>query len=112
MTDGRRKSDAHHDRRLLEAAQAGDEGAFGWLAERHRGGLEHYCLLMLGCPHQAHAVVYEALLRGWQERRAVAPSSSVRIWLYRLATEVCLENLEATDESAPRPSFDSLHDDD
>jgi RNA polymerase sigma-70 factor (ECF subfamily) len=99
-------------RSLLAAAQAGDEHAFGSLAGCHRGGLELYCLLMLGCPDRAHAVVHEALLRAWRGLDEVAPSASVRIWLYGLATDVCLENLDRTDESAPRPPFDQVNDDD
>ncbi|MFZ1995346.1 MAG: hypothetical protein WAU75_14625 [Solirubrobacteraceae bacterium] len=103
---------AEQERRLLAAAQAGDERAFGSLAGRHRPGLELYCLLMLGCPHKAHAVVHEALWRGWCGLEDVAPSASTRIWLYRLATEVCLENLEGTDEFQRPPPFDCMNDDD
>ena len=81
---------------LVAAAQAGDEKAFGRLASRHRPGLEQFCQLMLGCPYRAHEAVCETLLRGWRSVDRVAPSASARIWLYRLATDVCLEDLEAT----------------
>jgi len=95
---------------LLAAARAGDETAFGRLASCHRPGLERFCQLMLGCPHQAHEAVCETLLRGWRELRRGAPSPSARIWLYRLATDVCLEDLARTDESrGPRP-FDGVRD--
>ena len=93
------------ERLLLAAARAGDEQAFGLLASRHRPGLECFCLLMLGCPHRAHDAVSEALLRGWRDVDRVAPSSSARIWLYRLATDVCLEQIDGTDEF---PSRDRL----
>jgi RNA polymerase sigma-70 factor (ECF subfamily) len=83
---------------LLGAARAGDEKAFGRLASRHEPGLELYCLLMLGCPYRAHHAVCETLLRGWQNVDRVDPSTSARIWLYRLATNVCLEDLDNTDE--------------
>ena len=93
---------------LLAAARVGDEKAFGRLASRHRPGLERFCLLMLGCPDRAHEAVCETLLRGWRTMDGVGPSASVRIWLYRLATHVCLEDLDATDESrGPRP-FDGM----
>jgi NAD(P)-dependent dehydrogenase (short-subunit alcohol dehydrogenase family) len=78
--------------RLLSEARAGDEKACGHLASRHRPGLELYCQLMLGCPHRAHEAVCETLLRGWRDLDRVAPSASARIWLYRLATDVCLED--------------------
>jgi RNA polymerase sigma-70 factor (ECF subfamily) len=82
------------ERGLLAAARAGDERAFGCLIARHRAGLEFYCQLMLGRRDDAHQAVYETLLRGWREVCHAAPSASARIWLYRLATEVCLEDIE------------------
>ena len=103
--------DPGSERGLLAAAQAGDERAFGSLTGRHRDGVELYCRLMLGCPLRAHAALDEAMLRGWRERGEIGASPSVRIWLYRLATEVCLENLGETDESESRPPFEPVNDD-
>jgi RNA polymerase sigma-70 factor (ECF subfamily) len=98
------------ERILLVAARAGDELAFGRLASRYRPGLGLFCRLMLGCPRAADDAVSETLLRGWSELRRGLPSACARIWLYRLATDVCLEDLEATDESGgPRP-FDGVRD--
>ena len=93
------------ERRLLLAARAGDEQAFGRLAVRHRPGLERFCRLMLGCPHEAHQAVGETLLRCWSDLRQGAPPATARIWLYRLATDICLEELdsrETRDELRPR----------
>lgn len=87
----------HRDSWLLLAARLGDERAFGQLIEHHRRALELYCELMLGCPDRAHEAVQEALLRGWRELDRVAPYASARIWLYRLATDVCLEDPDPTD---------------
>jgi RNA polymerase sigma-70 factor, ECF subfamily len=95
---------------LIAAARAGDEGAFGRLASSHRSGLELFCLLMLGCRDRAHEAVCETLLRGWLSVDRVAPSTSARIWLYRLATDVCLEDLDATDESGGQRPFDGVRD--
>ena len=75
----------------------GDERAFGQLIERHRRGLELYCELMLGCPDRANEAVHETLLRGWRGLDRVDPRAPARIWLYRLATGVCLEDPERTD---------------
>lgn len=96
--------------RLLTAARGGDEQAFGLLASRHRPGLECYCLLMLGCTHRAHDAVSETLLRGWRDVGRVEPSTSARIWLYRLATDVCLEDIDGTDESPRSDPFDAVRD--
>jgi deazaflavin-dependent oxidoreductase (nitroreductase family) len=98
--------DTATERILLAEARAGDQKAFGRLASRHRPGLELYCQLMLGCPHHAHEAVCESLLRGWRDLDRVASSASARIWLYTLATDVCLEDLNATDDSQRRQSFD------
>ena len=95
---------------LLAAARAGDELAFGRLVSRHRPGLELLCRLMLGCPHAAHDAVCETLLRGWRDLRRVAPSGSPRIWLYRLATDVCLEHLDGADEYGGWGPFDGVRD--
>ncbi len=97
MTSDRRRGWIEGDRGLLAAARLGDERAFGELVEHHRRGLERYCELMLGCPDRAHEAVQEALLRGWRELDRVDPSASARIWLYRLATGVCLGDDERTD---------------
>jgi RNA polymerase sigma-70 factor, ECF subfamily len=93
---------------LLAAARAGDERAFGRLASRYSPGLELFCQLMLGCPHAAHDAVCETLLRGWCDLGRGTPSASPRIWLYRLATDVCLEDLEASDESRGPGPFDGV----
>ena len=100
--------DIPDERSLIAAARAGDERAFGRLASRHRLGLNLFCLLMLGCPDRAHEAVCETLLRGWLSVHRVVPSTSARIWLYGLATDVCLEDLDGTDESGGRPPFDGV----
>jgi RNA polymerase sigma-70 factor (ECF subfamily) len=84
--------DTADDRRLLAAAREGDEQAYGRLASRHRPGLEQFCQWMLGCPHRADEAVCETLLRGWCDLQRTAPPASARIWLYRLAIDVCLED--------------------
>jgi len=97
MTTNRDPGRIDEDRGLLAAARRGDEHAFGRLIEHHRGGLELYCELMLGCPARAHQAVHETLLRGWRELDRVDPHAPARIWLYRLATGVCLEDPDRTD---------------
>src|ERR1700740_2104709 len=84
--------------RLMAAARAGDEKAFGRFASRYRPGLGVFCQLMLGCSQPAHDAVGETLLRGWRELDRVPPSASARLFLYRLATDVCLEDLGESDE--------------
>jgi RNA polymerase sigma-70 factor (ECF subfamily) len=99
MTIDAGSANCEDERSLLAAARAGDEEAFGRLASLHLPGLELFCRLMLGCPDEAHEAVTETLLRGWRELHRSAPSAPVRIWLYGLAIDVCLEDLDLTDES-------------
>jgi RNA polymerase sigma-70 factor (ECF subfamily) len=61
---------------------------------------------MLGCPQLAQEAVCETLLRGWRDLDRGPPSVSARIWLYRLATDVCLEDLGGAGEPPRRRSSD------
>ena len=84
------------ERVLLDAACGGDERAFGVLLERYRPGLEEFCCLMIGDPQCAEHATREAILTAWRERRQAHASSSVRMWLYRIAVRVCLEVLSCS----------------
>jgi len=76
---------------LLHAARAGDERALGLLLDRHRRGLELYCYLALGDRAKARTALAETALAAWEERGDGEPSTSARMWLYRLAVQVCSE---------------------
>ena len=80
--------------RLIAAAQAGDERAFRELVEPHRRALEVHCYRMLGSLHDAEDVVQETLLRAWRSLERFERRSSIETWLYRIATNACLDELE------------------
>ncbi|HEY2436095.1 MAG TPA: sigma-70 family RNA polymerase sigma factor [Solirubrobacteraceae bacterium] len=80
--------------RLLKAARKGDERAFAELVEAHRGPLYAHCYQMLGSVHDADDAVQEALLKAWRALARFEARSSLRTWLYTIATNVCLRMIE------------------
>ncbi len=78
---------------LVLAAQAGDQMAFETLTEPYRRELSVHCYRMVGSFHDAEDLVQEALLRAWEKRLTLASPASYRAWLYRIATNLCLNRL-------------------
>src|SRR3982751_816362 len=70
-----------------------DEPAFSGLAERHRRELHVHCYRMLGSFEDAEDTVQETFLRAWRRRETFAGRSTFRAWLYRIATNACLDRL-------------------
>jgi RNA polymerase sigma-70 factor, ECF subfamily len=82
------------DAATLRAAQAGDEAAFGQLVDRYRRELHAHCYRMLGSVADAEDALQDALLRAWRALPRFEGRSSLRSWLYRIATNACLRALE------------------
>jgi RNA polymerase sigma-70 factor (TIGR02960 family) len=77
----------------LARARAGDEEAFRELTEPHRRELQLHCYRILGSVQDAEDMVQETLLAAWRSLEAFEGRSSVRTWLYRIATNRCLNAL-------------------
>jgi RNA polymerase sigma-70 factor (ECF subfamily) len=78
---------------LLAAAQAGDERAFRLLVEPYRHALEVHCYRMLGSIQDAEDLAQETLLRAWRALDRFEPHVQFQTWLYRIATNACLDEL-------------------
>jgi RNA polymerase sigma-70 factor (ECF subfamily) len=79
---------------LLAAARAGDEAAFGKLVGPYRSELSAHCYRMLGSIHDAEDALQDALLRAWRGLNRFEGRSSLRSWLYTIATNACLRAIE------------------
>jgi RNA polymerase sigma-70 factor, ECF subfamily len=79
----------------LARARAGDEAAFRELTEPHWRELQLHCYHILGSVQDAEDMVQETLLAAWRGLEAFEARASVRSWLYRIATNRCLNALRA-----------------
>jgi RNA polymerase sigma-70 factor (ECF subfamily) len=73
------------------------------LLEQHRAALTGHCYRMLGSVVDAEDAVQEAMLRAWKGIGRFKDQSSLKTWLYRIATNVCLDALSATKRQRVRP---------
>jgi RNA polymerase sigma-70 factor (TIGR02960 family) len=92
------------DDAVAAAARAGDEAAFAALVDRHRRELHVHCYRMLGSYEEAEDLVQETFLRAWRRRDSFQGGPGLRAWLYRIATNACLDELRRSRRRAP-----SLH---
>ena len=78
-----------------------DAAAFSGVVDRHRRELHVHCYRMLGSFEDAEDTVQETFLRAWRRRETFEGRSTFRAWLYRIATNACLDLLA---KHRPRPA--------
>jgi len=86
--------------RVLALARAGDEDAFRELTDPYRHELQLHCYRIVGSTQDAEDLVQETLLAAWRALEQFSERASIRTWLYRIATNRCIDALRA---SARRP---------
>src|SRR3954470_21614474 len=77
------------------------EAEFAALAERHRRELHVHCYRMLGSFEEAEDLVQETLLRAWRGRDALERDEWFRAWLYKIATNACLDKIKRDGRRVP-----------
>ena len=88
---------------LIDRALAGDEQAFTELVGPRRGELQAHCYRILGSALDAEDALQETLLAAWQGLAGFEGRSSVRVWLFQIATRRCLNALRS---ASRRPQVD------
>ena len=99
ITQGTQELDA-----AVAAAQAGDQAAFSGLVERYRPELQVHCYRMLGSFEESEDLTQETFLRAWRKRAGFRGRSTFRAWLYRIATNACLDALAKRPRRPPAES--------
>jgi RNA polymerase sigma-70 factor (TIGR02960 family) len=89
----------------LQAARAGDEQAFNDLVDHYRPELQVHCYRILGSLQDAEDVLQETMLAAWRGLNDFSGRSSLRTWLYRIATNRCLNALR---DSSRRPQAEPI----
>ncbi|MFC4587689.1 RNA polymerase subunit sigma-70 [Sphaerisporangium corydalis] len=88
---------------FLAAARSGDTARFALLTERHRRELQVHCYRMLANYEDAQDMTQETFLRAWNKRETFKGHATLRTWLYRIATNACLDFLEKRNDRTPIP---------
>ncbi|MFI2709616.1 RNA polymerase subunit sigma-70 [Micromonospora sp. NPDC018662] len=89
---------------FIAVVRSGDTAGFALITERHRRELQVHCYRMLANYQDAQDMTQETFLRAWNKRESFKGHSALRTWLYRIATNACLDFLAKRNDRTPVPS--------
>ncbi|QKV80284.1 RNA polymerase subunit sigma-70 [Amycolatopsis sp. Hca4] len=89
---------------FIAAALSGDQARFALVTERHRRDLQLHCYRMLANYEDAQDLTQETFLRAWRRRESFRGHAALRTWLFRIATNACLDFLDKRHDRAPLPA--------
>jgi RNA polymerase sigma-70 factor, ECF subfamily len=89
------------DGATIVAFQQGDDEAFARISRRHFRELHVHCYRMIGSFDEAEDLVQDTLLRAWRHRHSYEGRSTLRAWLYRIATNACIDAMRTRDARGP-----------
>src|SRR3954447_22363735 len=89
---------------FLAAVRSGDTARFALITERHWRELQVHCYRMLANYEDAQDLTQETFLRAWNKRESFQGRAALRTWLYRIATNACLDFLDKHRNRGPAPS--------
>ncbi|WP_433002084.1 RNA polymerase subunit sigma-70 [Kribbella sp. CA-294648] len=102
MTDDRLLGD--DEAAFIAAARSDDTVRFALLTERYRRELRVHCYRMLANYEDAQDLTQETFLRAWNKRESFKGHAALRTWLYRIATNACLDFLDKRNDRTPIPA--------
>jgi RNA polymerase sigma-70 factor (ECF subfamily) len=91
------------DAELVARSKKGDLGAFEELVKRHQRPLFSYVYRMLGNPDEAEELTQVALVRSWDKLKGFKGNSKFKTWLYRIATNLCINKVTRRKPTAELP---------
>ncbi|MFF3445247.1 RNA polymerase subunit sigma-70 [Streptosporangium sp. NPDC002721] len=102
MTDARLPG--NDEAAFIAAARSNDAARFALITERHRRELQVHCYRMLANYEDAQDMTQETFLRAWNKRESFRGHAALRTWLYRIATNACLDFLDRRNDRTPVPA--------
>src|SRR5882762_216569 len=89
---------------FIAAVRSDDAARFALITERYRRELQVHCYRMLANYEDSQDLTQETFLRAWKKRESFRGDAALRTWLYRIATNACLDFLEKRNDRTPVPS--------